>query len=108
MGTGEAPSINQVTKYVEFPQTQYTDKVITVHLVILRLVPQFQIVLKTVKVPQVQFICRAVDVPVVGQRQVFQLQTVAKTVEALPTQFVGIVVVLWSQHGNLRPTWRAC
>ena len=48
------------------------------HLVILRLVPQIQIVLKTVKVPQVQFICRAVDVPVVGQRQVFQLQTVAK------------------------------
>jgi len=55
--TGEAPSINQVTKHVEFPQTQYACKVVAVPLVIQRLVPQIQIVLKTVKVPQVQFIC---------------------------------------------------
>ena len=45
--------INQVTKHIEIPQSQHTDKVVDVPLVAQSLVPTFQTAQKAVEVPQV-------------------------------------------------------
>ena len=74
-------SLNQVTKHVEIPQTQYINKVIAVLIMKKRQVPQLQTVAKTVEAAKMQFIGKIVDVPVIMQRQVPQIQTVMKTVE---------------------------
>ena len=57
------PSINQVTKCAEFPQTQYIDKFVEMLVVMQRKVPQIQTVLKTVEIPPAKFVDRVVDAP---------------------------------------------
>ena len=61
------PSINQATKHVETSQTQYTDQVVAVPIMIQRQVPQLQTVPKTGEAPQTQFIGNFLDVPVISQ-----------------------------------------
>ena len=57
------PSINQVTKCAEFPQTQYIDKFVEMLVVMQRKVPQIQTVLKTVEIPPAKIVDRVVDAP---------------------------------------------
>ena len=70
------PSLNQATKHVEIPQTQYIDHVVDVPGVMLRQIPQLQTVAKTVEVPPVPFVGRIVDVPAI-----LQIKQVIKHVE---------------------------
>ena len=79
---------------VETPQTQYTDQVVAVPILIQRQVPQFQTVAKTVEAPAVPFIGRIVDMPAIKQllRQAPQIQTLAKTVKVPPVPFIGKIV----------------
>ena len=74
------PSLNQVTKHVEFPQTQYTGKVVAVPVVIQRQVPQTHGVLKTVQVSTAQFrqscesTCDHADASVLSPRERISLE----------------------------------
>ena len=58
------PSINQVTKRAEFPQTLYIDKVVVdTHVVMQRKVAQIRTVLKTVEIPPAKLVGRVVEAP---------------------------------------------
>ena len=55
-----------MTKHVEIPQTQHTDKVVDVPAVMQRQAPQIHGALKTVEVPQAQLVCQVtkhVEIP---------------------------------------------
>ena len=47
MQVRQSPSINQVTKHAEIPQTHYVDKAVDMPVAMQRQVPQFRAVLKT-------------------------------------------------------------
>ena len=56
--------MNQVTKHVEFPQTQNIGKVVVEMLVVMqRKVPRIRTVLKTVEFPPARIVDRVVDAP---------------------------------------------
>ena len=55
--------INQVTKHVEIPQLQITDKVVDVPVVLVVPVPQVRVVKKTVEGPQFQIVEKTAEAP---------------------------------------------
>ena len=90
-----SPSINQVNKHAEFPQTQYIDKFVDMPVVMQRLVFRIQTGLKIVEAPPAQFVGRVVDVPAITQaRKCPSINQVTKHAEFPQSLFVDTVVDL--------------
>ena len=78
--------INQVTKHIEIPESQFSDKVDDMPVVVQRQASMVQkIVQKTMEIPQLQCVDKVVDDSVV---QVPQIHVVEKTVEGTQLQIV--------------------
>ena len=73
--------INQVTKHVEIPLSQFTDKVVDKPVVVQRQISTVLTVQKNIEIPQLQITDEVVEVPAVLIVQVPQVQVVAETVE---------------------------
>ena len=73
--------INQVTKHVEVPLSQFTDKVVDKPVVTQRQISMDQTVQKITEIPQLQFADHVNDVPVVLVAQVPRVLVVEKTTE---------------------------
>ena len=91
IGSVAPPAINQVTKHVEIPLTQYINKVIAAIIMMQRQAPQIQTVPKTGDATQTLFIGSVVDVPVIMLR-VPQIHTVPMTGNVPKMQFIGKIV----------------
>ena len=72
-----------MTKHVEVPLLQFTDKVIDVPVVLVVHVPQSQVVTETAEIPQLHVAGKVVDVPAVFVVlfPLVQVRVVKKTVE---------------------------
>ena len=78
--------INQVTKHIEIPESQFSDKVDDMPVVVQRQASMVQkTVQKTMEIPQLQCVDKVVDDSVV---QVPQIHVVEKTVEGTQLQIV--------------------
>ena len=73
--------INRVTKHVEVPLSQFTDKIVDISVVAQREIRMNRKIQKTTEIHQLQITDEVVEVPAVLIVQVPQVQVVAKTVE---------------------------
>ena len=93
--TGQKPiiqeKINQVTKHVEIPELQFTDKVIDKPVVAQRQISTVQTVQTNIEIPQLQYCDEVIDVPAVFVEQVPQVHVEMKTVEITQLQPVAQV-----------------
>ena len=80
---------NQVTKHIDAPPLQFTEKVVDIPVVAQRQVHANRHVQKTIQIPQLQHTDQVVDVPVVVVAQVPQVHVVMKTVETSRVQIVA-------------------
>ena len=73
--------INQVTKHVEVPLSQFIDKIVEIPVVAQRQISTVQTVQKRIEISQLQITDKVTDVPVVLVVPVPQVRVVKKTVE---------------------------
>ena len=74
--------INQVTRHVEIPPLQFTDKVADILVVAQKQISMVLTVQKSIEISQLQITDKVTDVPVVSVVQVPRVWVVKKTVEA--------------------------
>ena len=80
--------INQVTKHVEIPLSQFTDKVVDKPVVVQRQISTVLTVQKNIEISQLQVDDKVVDIPVMLVLPVPQVRIVKKTVEDSQLQIV--------------------
>ena len=80
--------INQVTKHVEIPLSQFTDKVVDKPVVVQRQISTVLTVQKNIEISQLQVDDKVVDIPVMLVVRVPQVRIVKKTVEDSQLQIV--------------------
>ena len=97
--TGQKPiiqeKINPVTKHVEVPPLQFTDKVSDIPVVAQRQIPMDQTVQKTnTEIPQLQCVDEVIDVPVVLVVQALVVQVMMKTVQIPQLPYIEKIAVI--------------
>ena len=85
--------INQVTKHVEIPELQFTDKV-GIPVVTQRQIRMNPEVKKTIEIPQLQDADKVVDVPVLSVVRAPLVQVMAKTVQTPQLLLLEKIVVI--------------
>ena len=93
--------INPVTKHVEVPLSQFTDKAMDIPVVAPRqILPMTQTFQKTIEIPQLQCIDEVINVPAVLVVPVPQVQVSGKTVEISQLQTAEKIVDTFDANGN--------
>ena len=85
--------INQVTKHVEFPQAQFSDKAGDMPVVVQGQASTAQTVQEAMEVSPLQFTDKVNDIPVAAQRQIpIMVQTIQKTTDIPQLQCIHKVI----------------